>query len=97
MMASMRTWARTTIELGDDVGDGAHVVLVGKDQERVGALVGDDFRVAQDLDFALAGPGGAGAHDVAPGGCQKSCGPAAPGALAPMPVVLPMPLTPERL
>ena len=45
------------VQLGDDVRDGVHVLPRRKNQQRIAPLVGDDFRLAENLDLILLAAG----------------------------------------
>src|ERR1043166_1616998 len=77
------------IEFGDDIGDHFHVLARSKNQQGIHALIGDNFGLAEDLNFSAdggfsddilkpigeagAGAGGSSAGDVA-GGTESSLG-----------------------
>ncbi len=43
------------VQLGDDVLDHLHVLVIGEDEQGIGAFVGDDLGLAEELELAGAG------------------------------------------
>ena len=43
------------VDVADDLVDFHHILLVGEDDERIGAVVGDDSGILQNLDVAAGG------------------------------------------